>query len=455
MVKLISLNPYTEKINAEFETLTQDKIEQAVMAAKKSFGRWKNVSPKERTLLIKNLGQTLRKNKRTYAETITKEMGKVIKESLAEIEKCAWLSDYYSENTEKFLEPEIVATEAKKSYVCFQPLGTILAIMPWNFPFWQVFRCAVPAIAAGNALLLKHAPGVPLCALTIEEIFQKAGFPKNLFQTLLIDEQSAMNLMEEDKVDGVSLTGSCRAGEQIGALAGKRIKPQVLELGGSDAFIVLDDADVEKAAEFAVKSRFINAGQSCIAAKRFIVQEKVGQGFIEKFSANLNKLKIGDPMKEGNDMGPLAQRRFVDALKIQLGESEKLGGKIIEGPEIKEKTGFFFRPVILANATKDMKVMQEEVFGPVAPVIFVKTEEEAIAVTNDTSFGLAASVWTKDLGRGERLTKEIEAGFVAINDMVKSDPRLPFGGIKKSGVGRELSHYGLKEFANVKTIVVN
>lgn len=453
-MKLISLNPFSEEVNGEFEFLTEEEIQKALSRSREAFAVWKNTGFKERAGRIFRLGEILLKNKKQYAELITREMGKTIRESAAEIEKCAWLTEYYAENLEKFLVREIIQTEAKKSYAAFEPLGVILAIMPWNFPFWQVFRAAVPAIAAGNAVLLKHAASVPLSALAIEEIFTSAGL-KDIFQTLLIDERSAMNLIEEDQVEGVTLTGSNRAGEQIGALAGKKIKKTVLELGGSDPFIVLDDADLKIAARAAVIGRFANAGQSCIAAKRFIVMEPVAEEFTAEFHKNLMKLKIGDPMDEKTDMGPLAQERFVRGLNIQLEESLKSGGEILKGPEIKEARGFFFRPLIFLGARPGMKIMDEEVFGPIAPIAIVKSEEEAIKISNSTIFGLGASIWTKDLEKGENLSRRIDAGFISINDVVKSDPRLPFGGIKKSGIGRELSHFGLKEFANIKTISVN
>lgn len=454
-MKLTSINPYTEEINAQFETISGQEIADIAEDSKKAFGLWRHIRTEEKAFYIKKIGNELRKNKNHLAGVITSEMGKIITQSLAEIEKCAWVCDYYAENLSGFLKKEEVATEYFKTYVDFEPLGVILGIMPWNFPFWQVFRFAIPAIAAGNTVLLKHASSVPLCALEIENIFKKAGLPDNLFNTLLIDEAAAMGLIDADKVQGVSLTGSNRAGEQIGGLAGKKIIKTVLELGGSDPFIVLPGADLEKAAETGVKSRFINAGQSCIAAKRFIVLEEIAEEFSENFKASLLKLKIGNPLNEETDIGPVAQKRFADGLKLQLEESLALGGEIFFGPEINDEKGFFVRPAVVFGALPEMRIMKEEVFGPIAPVIIVKSESEAVKVANSSEFGLGASVWSADLDRAENLAKKIEAGFVVINDMVKSDPRLPFGGIKKSGVGRELSHYGLKEFTNIKTIIVN
>jgi succinate-semialdehyde dehydrogenase/glutarate-semialdehyde dehydrogenase len=403
---------------------------------------------------VKNLGVHLRAEKRKYAELITKEMGKAIKESMAEIEKCALLCDYYADNAARMLTLEQIQTENKKSYITFQPLGVALAIMPWNFPYWQAFRFGIPAITAGNVILLKHASNVPQTALSIEEAFKAAGFPQDVFKTLIIDSKEALDLIDADKVDAVSLTGSNGAGEQVGAHAGAKIKKLVLELGGSDPFIVLDDADVAKAGITAANARMINAGQSCIAAKRFIVMDTVLDEFRKHFVNRLKDLKVGDPMNENTDVGPLARRDLLDALRKQLQDAKATGAEIVETDSISRKTGFFFSPVAVFNPKLDSKVMTEEVFGPVAPVVVVKSEDEAVRIANNTEFGLGASIWSRNIERAENLAARIESGFVAINDMVKSDPRLPFGGIKKSGIGRELSEYGLKEFVNVKTIVV-
>jgi acyl-CoA reductase-like NAD-dependent aldehyde dehydrogenase len=384
---------------------------------------------------------------------MTREMGKPIREAVAEIEKCAWLCDYFAEKAALFLRPEEIKTEAKRSYVTFEPLGVVLAIMPWNFPFWQVFRFGVPAICAGNCVLLKHAPSVPGCALAIEAAFAAAGFPKGVFQTVLVDPPDALALLDEDKVDAVTLTGSVRAGMKVGETAGRKIKKIVLELGGSDPFIVLDDADIEKAARTAVTARMINSGQSCIAAKRFIVLSQVADVFKKLFVARLEELKIGDPMDEATDIGPLARKDILDNLEEQLRDAHAKGAEIIQR-EHSFRKGFFFAPAVVLHPKEDMKVLKEEVFGPIAPIIVVESEDEAVRIANTTEYGLGASIWSKNLTRAERLAGSIEAGAVAINDMVKSDPRLPFGGVKRSGVGRELSHYGLKEFVNIKTVVV-
>ncbi len=449
-----SINPFTEEVMQEIPLLTRGEIDAQIERSRKAFLNWSSRPLSERTALVRRLGEHLRQEKRTYAELITKEMGKAIKESLGEVEKCAWLCDYYADNAERMLSPEDVKTENKKSTIIFQPLGVGLAIMPWNFPYWQAFRFGIPAVTAGNVIVLKHASNVPRTALSIEEAFRAAGFPEDVFKTLIIDTQETLSLIDRDQVDAVSLTGSNGAGEQVGAHAGGRIKKLVLELGGSDPFIVLDDADVEKAGRVAANARMINAGQSCIAAKRFIVMDTVADEFRRHFVSRLKELKVGDPMLESTDVGPLARKDLLDALKKQLQDAKARGAEIVETDRVSSKKGFFFSPVAIFNPPLDSKVMKEEVFGPVAPVVIVKSEDEAIRIANDTEFGLGASIWSRNTDRAEKLAARIQSGFVAINDMVKSDPRLPFGGVKKSGIGRELSEYGLKEFVNVKTIVV-
>lgn len=452
-MKIQSINPYSEQVIQEFELMTKAQLDKQAEMSRKAFSAWREMPVEERAKLVKNLGDHLRAKKALYAELMTGEMGKAIKESRGEIEKCAWLCDYYSENAALFLAPEEIKTEAKKSYITFAPLGIVLAIMPWNFPFWQVFRFGIPALCAGNVILLKHAPSVFGTALAIEDAFKAAGFPDNVFKTLLIDEKTAHTLIDEDKVDAVSLTGSVRAGQQVGATASGKIKKLVLELGGSDPFIVLDDADIDKAARTGADARMINAGQSCIAAKRFIVMEKAADAFKKAFVARLKELKIGDPMNEATDVGPLSRKEILDNLTSQLADAKAQGAEILE-LEHPFKKGFFFAPAVVFSPKKSMKVLREEVFGPIAPIITVKSEEEAIELANDTEYGLGAAVWSKDLKRAERVASRIDAGCVAINDLVKSDPRLPFGGVKKSGVGRELSRYGLREFVNIKSVVV-
>jgi succinate-semialdehyde dehydrogenase/glutarate-semialdehyde dehydrogenase len=453
-MKLRSINPFTGEVTAEFDPLPDEACREAVLRGKKAFGEWKKLNVSDRVIPVANLASIFRRNKAEYAGIIAAEMGKPIRDGKSEIEKCAGLCDYYHDNSEAFLRDETVETGAAKSRVVFDPLGVILGIMPWNFPFWQVVRWAVPALAAGNVCMLKHASNVPITALRLEQIFREAGFPENVFQTLLIGSQSAERLMEDDSIRGVSLTGSVAAGLKVGALAGKYLKKVVLELGGSDPFIVLEDADLEKAARAAVRSRMANAGQSCIAAKRMIVVEPVADAFREKFINALNGLRIGDPMDESTDLGPVAKQEFVEDLQRQLDDAVQKGARVYRGPKPPGR-GFFFQPAVLSELTEDMLVVREEVFGPIAPMIKAGSEDEAIRIANETELGLGAAIWTKDISKAERLAREIDAGFIAINGMVKSDTRLPFGGVKKSGIGRELSHYGLKEFVNIKTITVD
>jgi succinate-semialdehyde dehydrogenase/glutarate-semialdehyde dehydrogenase len=453
-MKIKSVNPYTEEIIHEFDSLTFDDCEKEIEKSRGAFHNWRIIQVPERVQHLKFIAKKLRENNEKYAKTITTEMGKPIKESIAEIEKCAWLCDYYFNNAIEFLQDEQISTEAEKSYVTFEPLGIILGIMPWNFPFWQVFRFAIPAITAGNVCLLKHASNVPSTALEIEKIFNDSGLPPYVFRTLLIDSSTAMKIIEKEKVDGVSLTGSFKAGSEVGSIAGKRIRKLVLELGGSDPFIVLDDANIKDAARTAVQSRLINNGQSCIAAKRFIVMQQVIEEFKTEFIKQLSQLKIGDPMKEETDIGPVAKKQFVQDLYKQLKDAEMKGAKIIWGPKPPQGKSFFFQPVVVTNVDLTCNILNDEVFGPIAPIITVRNENEAIDLANSTKFGLGASIWSSDINKVEKLSKKIEAGFVAINDLVKSDPRLPFGGVKSSGVGRELSSHGLKEFVNVKSVVI-
>jgi succinate-semialdehyde dehydrogenase/glutarate-semialdehyde dehydrogenase len=453
-MKFESINPYTEEINWTYDSFSFEECEAHIEKSRAAFSVWSPLSVEERTKYLVKLAEILRNNTDTYAEIITKEMGKPIKQSRAEVQKCAFVCDYYFKNAAEFLKEEFVDTGAERSYVTFEPLGVILGIMPWNFPFWQVFKFAIPTICAGNVCVLKHASNVPRSALEVEQMFLDAGFPEGVFKTLLIDSKTAMDIIKNDIVDGVSLTGSINAGSEIGSLAGKSIKPFVLELGGSDPFIVLEDANPEKTAQAAAKSRFLNTGQGCIAAKRFIVLEKIVPEFMKAFELETQKLKMGDPMDEETDIGPLAKREFVSDLKKIVEDAKQKGADLhIFGKE--SKKGFFFRPTLIPEASLNMQACSIEVFGPIAPLITVKDEEEAVKVANSTEFGLGAEVWSEDLERAERLAKRIKSGFVVINGMVRSDPRLPFGGVKKSGVGRELSHYGLKEFMNIKSIVVN
>jgi succinate-semialdehyde dehydrogenase / glutarate-semialdehyde dehydrogenase len=451
---LKSINPYTEEVNWEYDSFSFEECEAHIKNSKASFLDWSSLSVQERTKYLARAAEVLRKNSSIYAEIITKEMGKPITQSRAEIDKCALVCDYYAENAVEFLKDEFIDTGTEKSYVTFEPLGVILGIMPWNFPFWQAFKFSISAICAGNVCVLKHASNVPRSALEVEKVFLEAGFPEYVFKTLLIDSETAMEIIKKDLVEGVSLTGSLNAGSKIGELAGASIKPIVMELGGSDPFIVLDDADIGRAAETAAKSRFRNTGQGCNAAKRFIVLESVIGDFTKAFELEVNKLKVGDPMDEETDIGPIAKKEGVKELESIVEDAIKKGAEPFVCGENCEK-GFFFKPTIIRAASPDMKVCKVEVFGPIAPLITVKDENEAVKIANTTELGLGAQVWSENLDRAEKLAKRIKAGFAIVNGMVRSDPRLPFGGIKKSGVGRELSHYGLKAFTNVKAMVVN
>ena len=453
-MKLVSINPYTEEINGEFETLTFDQCDAAVTQARASLPEWERLSVAERSGLMQKVIARLEKGKQFYAQLITQEMGKPIRQAVSEIDKCILLCQYYMEHSHTFLQDVIIKTGAKRSYVTFEPLGVILGIMPWNYPFWQVLRFAIPTMIAGNACLLKHASNVPMAALEIEKLFHEIGFPDGIFQTLLADARTAGELIEGDKVDGVSLTGSVAAGSKIGSLAGRRIKKLVLELGGSDPFIVLDDANVEEAAAKAVRARTANTGQSCLAAKRLIVMEAVAAEFQERFTAHLRAARIGDPLEEETDLGPLARKDLVQELEAQLADALHKGAKAAYGPRPPAGKGFFFQPAVLTEVTQNMRVLREEVFGPLAPIVVARDEQEIVELANATEFGLGASIWSGHSERAEELSRHIKAGFIAINNIVKSDPRLPFGGVKKSGVGREMSHYGLLEFVNVKTVVV-
>jgi len=453
-MKIKSINPYTEEINRTYDSFSIGECRALIEKSRAAFSVWGSLPVEKRAKHFTRVAEVLRQNTEIYAGIITEEMGKPIRQSRSEVQKCARLCDYYAENAAGLLKDEVVDLEAEKSYVTFEPLGVILGIMPWNFPFWQVFRFAVPAICAGNICVLKHASNVPGSALEIEKVFLEAGFPEYIFKTLLIDSKTAMELIKEELVDGVSFTGSTGAGSEIGKLAGEAIKPQVLELGGSDPFIVLEDADIERAAQAGVRSRFLNAGQSCTAAKRFIVVKEVVGNFIKAFELHMQELKVGDPMDEETDIGPLAKKEFVEKLEEILEDARKKGAEPQTYGE-KHKKGFFFNPTIIPAASIDMEVCNIEVFGPVAPIIAVKDEDEAVEIANSTEFGLGAKIWSGDLDRAEKLAKRIRSGSVAINGMIRSDPRLPFGGTGKSGIGRELSHYGLKEFVNIKTVVVN
>ena len=452
---LTSINPTNNKIVNTYLEMESEESIKIISLADDACIQWKETTFAHRSVLMKNAAKVLRENSEEYSVLMTLEMGKPIAQSRAEVEKCAWVCDYYAENAEQFLSDEIIKTEATKSFISYQPLGVILAIMPWNFPFWQVFRFAAPNLMAGNAGLLKHASNVSGCALAIEDVFRKAGFPENLFRSLLVTSKNVNEIISNPKVQAITLTGSVPAGKSVASLAGSLIKKTVLELGGSDPYIILEDADLEKAAMSCVTSRLINAGQSCIAAKRFIIVQSVYGEFEKLFLEIMSKKKMGDPFDEKNDLGPQASIQLRDELHEQVLKSIEQGAELILGGSIPEIDGAYYPPTILTNVKPGMVAFDEELFGPVAALIKAKDEDDAINLANKSIFGLGASVFTKDVKRGERIAKEkLNAGCCFVNDFVKSDPRLPFGGIKESGYGRELSPLGIKEFVNIKTVYV-
>lgn len=452
---LKSINPSNSKEIKSYNEMSSEELFQIISSTDDAFTSWKKTAFSYRSELMKNAASVLRKNSEEYSVLMTMEMGKPIVQSIAEIEKCAWVCDYYAENGAYFLKDEIIKTEASKSFVSYQPLGVILAVMPWNFPFWQVFRFASPNLMTGNAGLLKHASNVSGCALAIEDVFRKAGFPENLFRTLLVSSKNVNEVISNKKVQAVTLTGSVPAGKSVASIAGSLIKKTVLELGGSDPYIILEDADLEKAALSCVTSRLINAGQSCIAAKRFIIVESIFDEFEKLFLDLMSKKKMGDPLDEKNDLGPQASIKLRDELHDQVLKSVEQGAELILGGKIPEIDGAYYPPTILKNVKPGMVAFDEELFGPVAALIKAKDENDAIELANKSFFGLGAAVFTKDADRGELIAKErINAGCCFVNDFVKSDPRLPFGGIKESGYGRELSPFGIKEFVNIKTVYI-
>jgi succinate-semialdehyde dehydrogenase/glutarate-semialdehyde dehydrogenase len=455
VLALVSINPTTGETIKEYKEMTPEEVAEILEKSHEEFQRWQKVPFKKRRALMLEAAKILKENKHSYAKMLTIEMGKILKDAVAEVEKCAWVCEYYAENAEEMLQPEFVETDASKSFVAFQPLGVILAVMPWNFPYWQVFRFAAPALMAGNVGVLKHASNVPGAALIIEEVFRKAGLPEHAFRTLLIGSKQVAAVIENDAIKAVTLTGSDPAGRAVASKAGAMLKKTVLELGGSDPYIILADADNEQAVMTCATSRLINAGQSCIAAKRFIVVESKKDDFVEGFVEYMKKMKMGDPLDPSTNIGPQARHDLRDALHEQVQKSIAKGAELLLGGYLPDGPGAFYPPTVLTNVKKGMPAFDEELFGPVASIIIAKDEEEAIALANDTTFGLGAAVFTKDLAKGERLAvEEIEAGSCFVNAFVRSDPRLPFGGIKQSGYGRELSHYGIKEFVNIKTIYI-
>jgi len=449
-----SINPATDKIEKTYHGPSLDESLKEIEKTAFVQREWKKTDFSERAALMKKAAKVLREKKQEYGELMTREMGKPITQSTGEVEKCAWVCDFYAENAESYLEPQEVKTEAKRSYIRHDPIGVVLAIMPWNFPLWQVFRFAAPSLMAGNAGVLKHASNVPGSALAIQEVFALAGFPENLFKTLLVDSKTAGDLIDSKHIAAVTVTGSTGAGSKIAERAGRNIKKCVLELGGSDPFIALDDVDVKTCSTQAVQGRIVNGGQSCIASKRFIVMEKIKEQFEREFVEHMSSLIVGDPMDPKTQVGPLARHDLLESIEDQLKRSVKMGAKILTGGKKIGNVGNFFEPTVLGDVTEQMPVFSEETFGPLTAIISAKNEMDAVRIANSSEFGLGASIWSKDSTRAEKLVPLIEAGAVFVNKIVLSDPRMPFGGIKMSGFGRELGSHGIKEFVNIKTVVV-
>ena len=451
-----SVNPATGNLIQEYKTHSDKEAAHIVDLSHQSFLGWCREPLAHRAALLRKAADILRQNREAYARLMTQEMGKVFRESLAEVDKCAWVCEYYADEGAAHLADEPVSTDASDSFVAYRPLGVVLAVMPWNFPFWQVFRFAAPALMAGNTGLLKHASNVPGAALAIESVFREAGFPENCFRTLMIGSRQVARVIENPLVMAVTLTGSTQAGKAVASKAGECLKKSVLELGGSDPYLVLEDADLDLAANACATSRLINAGQSCIAAKRFIVVESVYEEFIDKFVTQMGNRKMGDPMQEETGIGPQASETLRDELHQQVRRSIDMGAECILGGEIPDVKGSYYPPTVLSHVEKGMPAWDEELFGPVAAVIRVKDEHDAIVVANDSVFGLGSAVFTRDEDKGRRIARdELFAGCCFVNDFVKSDPRLPFGGVKESGYGRELARFGIREFLNIKTVYVS
>ena len=448
-MSLKSINPFTNKLIEEFQEFPEARVEEILIQSADAFEKWKRTDFGYRKSLIEKVADLLIKNVKEYSMTITMEMGKPINESKAEVEKCAWVCDYYAKNSEDFLKDESVDTDAYMSYVRYEPLGSVLGIMPWNFPFWQVFRFAAPTIMAGNTVLLKHASNVQMCARHIENIFSQSGYPPSVFSNLTIGSDRVHNIIEHKVVKAVSLTGSEIAGQKVAETAGRNIKKCLLELGGNNAFIVLEDADLEKAAEVGIKARMMNAGQSCIASKRFIIHANVKDKFIELFIEKLNTLKQGNPASDGIDIGPLATIQQAEAVEIQVKKSLEMGARIIAGGK---RMNAFYTPTLVVDVRPGMPLFDEEVFGPVAPIIIARDNADAISLASRTKFGLGVSLFTNDLDKAQEIVSDFKDGAVFINELVKSDPRLPFGGTGRSGFGRELAIQGIREFVNIKTV---
>ena len=453
MATIETINPATEERVETFAVFTKEQLDKTLQQAHETFRQWRETDYATRSAVLHRAASYLRDHKSELGRVITVEMGKPITEAEAEVEKCAWNCDFYADNAEKFLADEAAPSGATESYVAFRPLGVVLAVMPWNFPFWQVFRFAAPALMAGNVGILKHASNVTRCALEIERVFREAGAPEGAFQTVIVPSAEVDQIIKDRRVAAVTLTGSDPAGVAVASAAGSVLKKTVLELGGSDAFIVLADADLDAAAQMAVKSRFQNVGQSCIAAKRFIVVEEVADEFERKFVEAARQLRVGDPLDRETQVGPMARGDLRDALDQQVRDSVKAGAQVaLGGEKLAASKGYFYAPTILTHVTPEMPAFREETFGPVAAVIRARDEADAIALANDSDFGLGGNLWTRDIARARQIAAQLESGGVFINGMTASDPRLPFGGVKRSGYGRELSSYGIREFVNIQTV---
>ena len=447
---LLTINPATEQVLKEYKGITKRELENTVNKSRESFEDW-HINIDRRAAFLYNFAHHFRKDKERLAKLITMEMGKPIKESRSEVEKCAWAMDYYADYGRNFISDEITNTDARKSFTTFQPLGVVGSIMPWNFPYWQALRFAGPSLMAGNTVILKPASATLQCGLEIKNVFERSGLPEGVFQTV-IGNSAVAEMLIDSQVDAVTFTGSVEAGKKVGQRAVAQLKKCVLELGGSDPFIVCEDADIEKASAGAVKGRFINCGQSCIATKRFLVVERVADEFIEKFVHMTETLNVGDPLSDSTDVGPLVNFNSLQNIEGLVKDAVKGGAKVLLGGERKSGKGYFYIPTVLTNINQKMRIAREETFGPVAPITVVRDEEEAVKLANDSEFGLGASIWTQDLHKAEKLSRLMEAGIVTVNNVVVSDPRVPFGGIKNSGFGRELARYGMLEFVNIKSV---
>ena len=448
---LESINPYNQEKIFQVEEAKAGKIGEMIRMADRAFHSWKKVPFNERSVLMRNAARVLKENSHKLGEIITGEMGKPIGESIAEIEKCAWVCEYYASHAIEFLKDEMIDTDAERSFVRYEPIGVVLAVMPWNFPFWQVFRFAAPALMAGNTAVLKHASNTQMSAQEIGKVFSDSGFPEGVFQNIPVSSSGVEGIIANPLVKAVTLTGSEAAGSAVASQAGERIKKTVLELGGSNAFIILEDADFDRAVETGLKARTQNGGQSCIAAKRFLVKDTLMNTFMETMKEKIEEMKAGDPMDRDTDIGPLSSIAQAEEVERQVGESVRAGARIVTGGTRKEA---FFEPTLMTGIKRDMPVWKEEVFGPVMPVMSFSSTEEAMEIANDSTFGLGATVFTRGNGNMEKIIPMIGDGSVFFNELVKSDPRLPFGGTRRSGYGRELSYHGIREFVNVKTVFI-